>query len=1232
MARTSWFPSVRRRSVPAPRCARPQLKLEQLEDRVVPSTIKGLAFHDLNADGAKQSGEGGQSAWTLYLDANNNGTLDTGEASVTTDADGNYTFTDLAAATYTVREVVPAGWFQSKPGRPDFKYTVTLASDQTVDGRDFGNYRQGEIRGGAFEDANANGARETSETTQTGWTVYWDQNNNGLLDQSPTAFTSADVPKTLADLTKVTSTLAVSGVPGRTADVNVTLNITHTWDDDLSVFLISPAGTRVELFSRVGASGKNFTFTTLDDQAATPITSGTAPFSGSYRPTGSLAAVNGQDPNGTWTLEVNDDVSGDTGTLQGWSLTMTYGEPSTQTNASGAYAFTGLNPGTYHIREVLPPGWLQSKPAGTDLKYTVTLNSDQTVADRDFGNYRLAEIRGVAFEDLDGNGARNTGEPGVAGWMLYLDQNTNGTLEQSVANITATDVTKAIPDQGTATSRLTLRKLAGRILDVNLTLSITHTRDEDLSAFLVSPAGTRIELFTQVGGSGKDFTNTTLDDQAATAIASGTAPFTGSFRPKGLLAAVNGQDANGTWTLEIRDDKAQETGTLQSWSLAITLATEPMALSAANGSFAFSGLMPGSYTVREVPQKDWTQTRPNGPDFRYSVTLTSGQVLADRDFGNQRVNANPTTIEGINIDGNATNNGGFLAIPPDPNLAVGPNHILGTVNNSIQWFTKTGVREKNQSMREFFATLDPLTPTFDPKPIYDLYTGRFVVTVLERTDTSTGGSANTSRIFLAVSDDNDPNGTWYYHAIDAKITLSGVEYWADYPSLAVDADVIYLTYNLFSFGSGTPAGARLWIINKTPFYSGGTPTAALYDPRAAAGLNLVGPMYSVHLFGSKPANVGTFFVSAGITLTNGDDLLSILRVDTPLTNPVFSNQYINLGNITEFVRPPAAPQNGTSTGLETGDLRVQSAVWRNNTLWAVNTIVPVSGPDAGQATVHWYRIDTTNLAALALRDQGNVGGEDIAPGTHTFFPAITVNGAGTTAIGFSASAATLFPGAYYTGRVGTDAATTVRASRTLAAGQDFYVRTLGSGFNRWGDFSGIGVDPADDTTFWVYNEYALTRGTADSRGEDGRWGTRFGRFTITGDSGQAPPQQPDLGDDLADFPDASRLSVSLAVRLVHSPVGPEWLLALDGLPRLVLGSPTEQKPAAETPDQVLREEDAFAPLPLRWELPVNRWGATAPRYAAKHDPDRGAIDALFRSFADHGNREAWPEIDQGYQS
>jgi subtilisin family serine protease/subtilisin-like proprotein convertase family protein/PKD repeat protein len=105
--------------------------------------------------------------------------------------------------------------------------------------------------------------------------------------------------------------------------------------------------------------------------------------------------------------------------------------------------------------------------------------------------------------------------------------------------------------------------------DVDVVLDIAHTWDEDLDVFLISPSGTRVELFTDVGGSGDNFTNTRLDDEAATPITAGTAPFEGAFQPEGLLSDFDGQNAQGTWTLEITDDSAQDSGTLNAWSLEI---------------------------------------------------------------------------------------------------------------------------------------------------------------------------------------------------------------------------------------------------------------------------------------------------------------------------------------------------------------------------------------------------------------------------------------------------------------------------------------------------------------------------------------------------------------------------------------------------------------------------------------------------------------------------------------
>src|SRR5262249_57827992 len=125
----------------------------------------------------------------------------------------------------------------------------------------------------------------------------------------------------------------------------------------------------------------------------------------------------------------------------------------------------------------------------------------------------------------------------------------------------STNVPVAIPDLGTATSKLTIADI-GQIVDINVTLNISHTYDSDLVVSLIGPDNTTVTLFSNVGGSGDNFTNTVLDDQAATLISSGVAPFTGTYRPSpGMLSSFNSHATNGTWTLKAQDTAAADTGT-----------------------------------------------------------------------------------------------------------------------------------------------------------------------------------------------------------------------------------------------------------------------------------------------------------------------------------------------------------------------------------------------------------------------------------------------------------------------------------------------------------------------------------------------------------------------------------------------------------------------------------------------------------------------------------------------
>lgn len=110
-------------------------------------------------------------------------------------------------------------------------------------------------------------------------------------------------------------------------DVNVTVNISHTWNEDLDIYLISPSGTTVELSTDNGGDGDNYNNVTFDDASASTLPTSNTTLSGTYRPEGSLASFNGQNSNGNWTLRVTDDTNWDGGTINSITLNLCYTAP-----------------------------------------------------------------------------------------------------------------------------------------------------------------------------------------------------------------------------------------------------------------------------------------------------------------------------------------------------------------------------------------------------------------------------------------------------------------------------------------------------------------------------------------------------------------------------------------------------------------------------------------------------------------------------------------------------------------------------------------------------------------------------------------------------------------------------------------------------------------------------------------------------------------------------------------
>lgn len=172
-----------------------------------------------------------------------------------------------------------------------------------------------------------------------------------------------------------------------------------------------------------------------------------------------------------------------------------------------------------------------------------------------------------------------TGSPaGLAGtYTLSVSVHPNANEGQACQTYTSTDVPVAIPDAGAATSAVSTIMVPGnpRIEDLNIAIQLNHTFMQDLDFHLISPAGNDNGFFTDVfNGSAAAGSPTNMDlvvdDEAgippAFAVSAGMA-----HQPELAyrLGWYDGENAGGTWTLQIRDDAGGDTGTLTGWSLSI---------------------------------------------------------------------------------------------------------------------------------------------------------------------------------------------------------------------------------------------------------------------------------------------------------------------------------------------------------------------------------------------------------------------------------------------------------------------------------------------------------------------------------------------------------------------------------------------------------------------------------------------------------------------------------------
>ncbi|MBI3765355.1 MAG: T9SS type A sorting domain-containing protein [Ignavibacteriales bacterium] len=407
--------------------------------------------------------------------------------------------------------------------------------------------------------------------------------------------------------------------------------------------------------------------------------------------TGSICGMKWSDDNGNGIKEPTEPG------LPGWKIKAT--EVSTGlvlsavTDAAGNYCFNGLNPGTYRVEEVQQAGWTQT---GGQPFYTINVGPGQTVGGIDFGNSQVGNIYGMKFNDLNGNGVKDPGEPGLPGWTICLTRDpdrpdpttypaTGGTdfLGTTLAQISINFLKPPLNTLGkvflcasgpttiqrangsgcavgdSELTEITLLELKGTLPPPlpNDTFIIRHKTDRRSFGAITLTSGScgnpftansffdvfyEIQLPPSAGGMTLVNRDPTKMQTSINTIPPGAANYFGfntylvdKNNPTdtvALLKTVNHCTANDLQRCEFNCPKQPPLPPPGTPPGTVCVTTDP------NGNYCFMDLPTGTYHVGEVLQPGWSQTMPSGGT--YTLTLGSGTTVNGLDFGNHQQGCN----------------------------------------------------------------------------------------------------------------------------------------------------------------------------------------------------------------------------------------------------------------------------------------------------------------------------------------------------------------------------------------------------------------------------------------------------------------------------------------------------------------------------------------------------------------------------------------------------------------
>lgn len=433
-----------------------------------------------------------------------------------------------------------------------------------------------------------------------------------------------------------------------------------------------------------------------------------------------------------------------------------------------------------------------------------------------------------------------------------------------------------------------------------------------------------------------------------------------------------------------------------------------------------------------------------------------------------------TTIQ--NFDG-LPNVSGY--VPPDTHGEAGLNYFFQVVNCSYAIYNKTGARILGPlANSSVWSGMPNNANSGDAIVLYDEQANRWIFSQFSLPN---GSSTAPFYQMIAVSQTPDPTGSWYRYEYEFSSM-------PDYPKFGVWTDGYYMSTN--NFGP-SPAG---WVGNGAYAYDrsamlAGNPTAQrisfTLSPSGEGFISLL-PSDCDGTF--PPAGTPDYFTYIKL---NGTQRLGLIKFQANWVNPslsTFGNTvYLN---VTPFSRNGTAgsgiPQLDSDKLLETlSDRLMYRQQFRQFNGYSSMVLNHTVDGSSGNAGVRWYEL-RDNGSGWTIYQQSTYSPND---GHSRWMGSIAQDTAGTIALGFSVSGTTIHPGIRYTARLKNDPLNQMTIAEKAIMNGPGSQTGIWSGRSRWGDYSGISIDPAAPTTFWFTTEYYAATSVSN-------WNTRIASFTF----------------------------------------------------------------------------------------------------------------------------------------